>query len=58
MPKTIITKKCLYDDEAYKSPKNLEKKFEQYIEKKVKKLIDDPDKYSFLNIISGDKHES
>ncbi|MFU2163367.1 hypothetical protein ACMZ6Z_00905 [Streptococcus pluranimalium] len=58
MSDVMIIKKCTYDDNFYKSTNHLEKIFEQYIEKKVKKIIDTPDKYSFLDIRNGDKYES
>ncbi|MGT2926654.1 hypothetical protein [Streptococcus cuniculipharyngis] len=54
MKKPILTKYCSYDKDDVSTTNLFEKKFEAYIEKKVKKIINKPQNYPFIKIIDGE----
>ncbi|TWS95277.1 hypothetical protein [Streptococcus sp. sy018] len=54
MKKLILTKYCLSEIGKKTKSSSFEKKFESYIEKKVKKIINNPQNYPFIKVIDGD----
>lgn len=53
MEKITITKYCNQEKQKKSSANTFEKKFEQYIESKVKKIRNNPQKYPFITIIDN-----
>ncbi|MGT2799474.1 hypothetical protein [Streptococcus marmotae] len=53
MKKTILTRYCNSENQQSLKSNIFEDKFEQYIENKVKKIVNNPQKYPFVKIISN-----
>ena len=51
MKKTILTKYCNTEELEYSEDRSFEEKFELYIENKVKKIVNSPKKYPFIQIV-------
>lgn len=56
MKKPILTKYCSLEESA-PSASAFERKFEAYIERKVKKIMQNPEKYPFIQLITGDEED-
>ena len=51
MKKIILTKYCNTEELEYSEDRSFEEKFELYIENKVKKIVNSPKKYPFIQIV-------
>ncbi|MBA2796472.1 Uncharacterised protein [Streptococcus porcinus] len=57
MSKITITKNCISKECPNKKLSNFEKRFELFIEKKVKKILDHPERYPEIQVIYGEDYE-
>lgn len=56
MKKAIMTRYCISGSETReRKVTSFEERFERYVEKKVKKILDYPEKYPFITVIDGEK---
>ncbi|HEL0573091.1 TPA: hypothetical protein TUT07_001882 [Streptococcus equi subsp. zooepidemicus] len=58
MRKPRITKKCIYKEDFRERSSSFEKSFEAYVEKKVKTIIEHPEKYPFIQLVHGEVYDS
>lgn len=56
MKRTISTKYCHIDSKQ--DVNYFEKKFEEYVERKVKKILSNPKKYPLVTVINGESYEN
>ncbi|HEL0145349.1 TPA: hypothetical protein TUI13_001638 [Streptococcus equi subsp. zooepidemicus] len=58
MRKPRITKKCIYKEDSRERSSSFEKSFEAYVEKKVKTIMEHPEKYPFIQLVHGEAYDS
>ncbi len=52
MKKIVVTKFCEIDNKIEKIPtSSFERKLENYVKKKIGKILDNPDTYPFITVI-------
>lgn len=54
----MITKKCIYKEDCRERSSSFEKSFEVYVEKKVKTIMEHPEKYPFIQLVHGEAYGS
>ncbi|WOK45003.1 hypothetical protein RIM73_06585 [Streptococcus equi subsp. equi] len=54
MRKPMITKKCIYKEDS----RECSSSFEAYVEKKVKTIMEHPEKYPFIQLVHGEAYGS
>ncbi|HEL1095210.1 TPA: hypothetical protein TVL43_001459 [Streptococcus equi subsp. zooepidemicus] len=58
MRKPMITKKYIYKEDCREHSSSFEKSFEAYVEKKVKTIMEHPEKYPFIQLVHGEAYGS